>query len=176
MSMLSPIYASSVSELITPLNISKHVCSSNATKCNVCNASSISQLIRPLNVSKPVCPSKTTKCNICHASNVGQLITMSVTPAVLVNSLPLNFSKTLCSNTIGHNVLRPAVLVTLSNHQLLANLSFPIMSVMSITTTVLANSSKHLMLPNLSLPVIQVILSFVIPLVSLFLILLVIVS
>ena len=72
--------------------------------------------------------------------------------------------------------VRPVVLVTLSNHQLLANLSFAIMSVMSITSTVLANSSKHLMLANLSVPVMQVILSFVFPLVSLFLILLVIVS
>ena len=43
-------------------------------------------------------------------------------------------------------------------------------------SAVLAKSSKHLMLPNLSVPVMQVILPFVIPLVSLFLILLVIVS
>ena len=45
---------------------------------------------------------------------------------------------------------------------------------MSLRSTVLANLSKHLMLLKLSVPVMQVILSFVIPLVSLFLILLVI--
>ena len=54
---------------------------------------------------------------------------------------------------------RSAVLVNLSNHQLLVNLSFPIMSVMSVTSAVIANSSKHLMLLNLSVPVMQVIVS-----------------
>ena len=68
------------------------------------------------------------------------------------------------------------VLVNSSNHQLLVNLSSPIMSVMLITSAVLANSSKHLMLLNLSVAVMQVTLSFVIPLVSLFLILLVIIG
>ena len=65
---VSPIYARSVSELAKPLNFSKPVCSSNATKRNVCNASSVSQLITPLNVSKPVCSSKATKRNVCNAS------------------------------------------------------------------------------------------------------------
>ena len=56
----SPVYATSVSELVKPLNISKPVCSSNATKRNVCNTSSVSQLIKPWSVSKPVCSSRTT--------------------------------------------------------------------------------------------------------------------
>ena len=68
------------------------------------------------------------------------------------------------------------VLVNSSNHQLLVNLSTPIMSVMLVTSTVLANSSKHLMLLNLSVAVMQVTLSFVVPLVSLLLILLVIIA
>ena len=72
--------------------------------------------------------------------------------------------------------VRSVVLVNLSNDQLLINMSFPPMSVMSVTSAVLANSLKHLMLLNLSVPVMQLILSFVLPLVILFLLLLVIVS
>ena len=72
--------------------------------------------------------------------------------------------------------VRSIVLVNLSNHQLLVNLSFPLMSVVSVKSAVLANSIKHFMLRNLSVPVMQLILSFAIPLVCLFLILLVIVS
>ena len=74
------------------------------------------------------------------------------------------------------NVCKVSNVSQLVNHQLLVNLSFLIMSVMSLRSTVLANLSKHLMLLKLSVPVMQVILSFVIPLVSPFLILLVIVS
>ena len=70
---VSPVYASKVSELVKALNVSNHVCSSNATKCNVCNASSVSQLIKPLNVSKTVCSGN-------------ELNVMSVTSEVLVNS------------------------------------------------------------------------------------------
>ena len=70
--------------------------------------------------------------------------------------------------------VRSVVLVNLSNHQLLVHPPFPIISVISVTPTVLANTSKNSMLPNLPVSVMQVILSFVIPLVSLFLILLVI--
>ena len=44
---ISPVYASSVSELVKPLNVSKPVCSNNAIKRNICNASSVSQLIKP---------------------------------------------------------------------------------------------------------------------------------
>ena len=191
---VSPVYASSVSKLIKPLNNSKRVCSSNATQRNVCNASSVSQLIKPLNVSKPVCSSKATKRNVCNANSVSQF------------TKPLNVSKPLCSskatkrnvcnassisklikplNSVNLFVpimqldsmsVRSVVLLNSSNHQLLVKLSSPIMSVMSVTSAVIANSSKHLMLLNLSVPVMQVILSFVIPLVSLFLILLVITS
>ena len=67
------------------------------------------------------------------------------------------------------NVCKVSNVSQLVNHQLLVNLSFLIMSVMSLRSTVLANLSKHLMLLKLSVPVMQVILSFVIPLVSLFL-------
>ena len=35
---VSLAYAGSVSELAKPLNVSKHVCSNNATKRNACNA------------------------------------------------------------------------------------------------------------------------------------------
>ena len=72
--------------------------------------------------------------------------------------------------------IRSVVLVNSSNHKMLVNRLFPIMSVMSLTSIVLTNSSKHLMLLNLLGPVMQLILSFAIPLVSLFLILLVIFS
>ena len=83
---VSPVYASSVSELIKPLNNSKPVSSSNATQRHVCNASSVSQLIKPLNVSKSVCSIKATKRNVCNANSVSQFIK------------PLNVSKTVCSN------------------------------------------------------------------------------
>ena len=90
---VSPIYASSVSELVKPLNNSKPACSSGATQRNVCNASSVSQLIKPLNVSKPVCSSKATKCNVCNASSVSKF------------TKPLNVSKPLCpSKATKHNV------------------------------------------------------------------------
>ena len=69
--------------------------------------------------------------------------------------------------------VRSVVLANSSNHQLLVSLPFAVMSVMSI---VLANLTKHLVLLHLSVPVMQVILSFVIPPVSPFLILLLIVS
>ena len=85
---VSPVYASSVSELLKPLNVSKPVCSSNATKRNFCNASSVTERIKPLNVSKPVCSSKTTKRNVCNASNVSQF------------TKPLNVSKPLCSSKV----------------------------------------------------------------------------
>ena len=92
---VSPVCASSVSELIKQLNIGKPVCSGNATKRNVCNASSIIQLIKkPLNVRKSVCSSKTTKPNVCNTSRVSKLVK------------PLNVSKTVCSNTTGRNVFK----------------------------------------------------------------------
>ena len=69
--------------------------------------------------------------------------------------------------------VRSVALVNSSNHQQLVSLSFPLMFVMSVTSAVLPNSLKQLMLLNLSVPVMQLIPSFVIPLVSLFLILLV---
>ena len=112
---VSPVYASSVSELVKPLNNSKPVCSSNATQRNVCNACSVSQLIKPLNVSKPVCSSKETKRNVCNANSVGQFTkTLNVSKPLCsskatkrnvcnagsVSKLikPLNVCKTVCSN------------------------------------------------------------------------------
>ena len=83
---VSPVYASSVSELVKPLNNSKPVCFSNATQRNVCNASSVNQPIKPLNVSKPVCSNKETKCNVCNTNSVSHF------------TKPLNVSKPLCSS------------------------------------------------------------------------------
>ena len=89
---VSPVYACSVSEFVKPLNVSKPVCSNNATKRNVCNASSASQLIKPLNLSQRVSFSDTTKRNVCNASSVSQLVK------------PLNVCKTVCSsNPTEHN-------------------------------------------------------------------------
>ena len=44
---VSPVSASSVSELAKSLKFSKPVCSSNAIECNICNTSNVSQLIKP---------------------------------------------------------------------------------------------------------------------------------
>ena len=118
---VSPVYASSVSELVKPFNNSKPVCSSNATQCNVCNASSVSQLIKPLNFSKPLCSSKATKRNLCYASSVSKLIK------------PLNVIKTVAIIQLNSMSVRSVVLVNSPNHQLFVNLSFSIMSVMSVT-------------------------------------------
>ena len=71
---VSPVYASSVSELVKPLNVSKTVCSGNATKRNVCNTSSVSQCIKPLKL-------------VNLSVQVKQLNVTSVTPVMLVNSL-----------------------------------------------------------------------------------------
>ena len=83
---VSPVYASSVRELVIPLNNSKPVWSRNATQRNVCNASSVSQLIKPLNVSKPFCSSKATKRNVCNTNSVSQF------------TKPLNVNKLVCSS------------------------------------------------------------------------------
>ena len=134
--LASTVYTSSVGELVKPLNISKPVCSSKATKRNVCNAIRVSKLTIPLNVSKIACSNNTTRRNACKVSSVNQLVKL------------LTVSKSVLSI----NVL------------------------MSITSAVSANLSKYLMLLNLSVPLMELILSFVIPLVSLFVILLVILS
>ena len=83
---VSPVYARSVSEVVKPLNVSKPVSSSNATKRNDCNASSVSRLIKLLNFSKPVFSSNTTKYNVCNNSRVCQFLK------------PLNVGKPVCSN------------------------------------------------------------------------------
>ena len=61
-------------ELVKPLDIIKPVCSSNASKRNVCNASSVSQIIKPLNVSKTVYTNNTTGHNVYKVSSVSQLV------------------------------------------------------------------------------------------------------
>ena len=66
----SLVYAGSVSELAKPLNVSKRVCSNNATKRNACNASSTSYLIKSLNVSKTAFSSNATERNACKVSSV----------------------------------------------------------------------------------------------------------
>ena len=83
---VSPVYASSFSEVVKPLNVSKPVCSSNATKRNDCNTISVSRLFKPLNLSKPVFSSNTTKYNICNTSSVCQFLK------------PLNVGKPVYSN------------------------------------------------------------------------------
>ena len=124
----SPVYASSVSELFKPLNVSKPVCSSNATKHNVCNASSVSQHIKPLNVSKSVCSGKTTKRNVCNTSNVSQI------------TKPLNVSKPLCSSKVtNHNICNTSSVNKLIKPMLI-KLFVPIqLDVMSVWSVVLAN-------------------------------------
>ena len=85
---VSPVYASSVGELVKPLNISKPVCSSNVTKRNVYKASSASQLIKPLNVSKSVCSNNATRCNVSKVSSVNKLVKPStVNKPVLFNNV-----------------------------------------------------------------------------------------
>ena len=90
---VNPAYTTSVSELVKPLNVSKSVYSSNATKRNVCNANNVSKYIKTLNVSKPVCSSKTTKRNVYNASNVSQF------------TKPFNVSKPLCSSKVTNRVV-----------------------------------------------------------------------
>ena len=170
---VSSVYASSVSELVKPLKVSEPVYSSNATKHNVCNASSVSQFIKPLNVSKRVFSSNKTKRYVCNASSVSQLIKASNV------SKPVCFSnateRNVCKVSSVSQLVKPSTVSKPIHSSKVLNLMF-VTFVMFVTSAVLANSSKHLMLLNLSVPVMQVILSFVIPLVSLFLILLVIVS
>ena len=85
------VEASSVCELVKPLNVSKlanlskPVLANNATKPNACNASSVSQRIKPLNLSQHVFSSNTTKRNVCNTSSVSQLVKI------------LNVSKTVCN-------------------------------------------------------------------------------
>ena len=79
---------SSTSRLITPLNLSKPIFSSNTTKRNACNASSVSQLIKPLHVSKLVYSNNATERNVCKVSSVSQLVKPSIV------------SKPVCSNNM----------------------------------------------------------------------------
>ena len=128
---VSPVYASSVSELVKPLNNSKPVCSSNATQCNVCNASSVSQLIKPLHVSKPVCSSKATKCNVCNASSVSKLIKpLNVSKPVLSSNVcnvcnvscysqlvkTFNVTKSVCSSNASNSVICNSTCKPASNY------------------------------------------------------------
>ena len=84
---ISPVYASSVTELVKPLDISKRVCSSNATKHNVYNASSVNQLIKPLNVSQTFCSNNVTRHDVCKINSVNQLVKPStVSKPVLSNN------------------------------------------------------------------------------------------
>ena len=65
----SPVYASSVSELVRPLNISKP------------NTSSVSQLLKPSIKRKPVLSNNVR--NVCNVSSISQLVkTFSVTKSV----------------------------------------------------------------------------------------------
>ena len=166
----SLLYTSSVTELVKPLNISKPVCCSNASKCYVCNTGSVSQFIKPFNVSKPVCADNATKRNVCNTSNVSRLVKL------------LNVSKTVCSSNVAkYNICKVSSVSQLAKSSIVSN---PVCSnsvakcnVSNTSKNVLFfNLSKLLMLLNPSVPLMQVILSFVIPLAIEFLILLVIFS
>ena len=50
----------------------KTVCSSNASKQNVCNVSSVSKPVEPLTAIKPVCSTIVSKSNISNVSTVSQ--------------------------------------------------------------------------------------------------------
>ena len=50
----------------------KTVCSSNASKQNVCNVSSVSKPVEPLTAIKPVCSTIVSKSNISNMSTVSQ--------------------------------------------------------------------------------------------------------
>ena len=108
------VYASRVSELVKPLNIRKPVCSSKATKSNVCNASSVSKLIKPSNVSKTVCYNNTTGLIVCKVSSVSQLVK------------PSTVSKPVLSNNLRNVRNVRAVLANWSKHLMLLNLSAPV--------------------------------------------------
>ena len=107
---------SCVSQLIKPLNVSKPVYSSKATKCNVCNASSVSQLTNPSNVSKSICSSKATKRNVCNTSSVCKRIKSLVKLFVPIIQMDVMSVKSL-------------VVVNSSNHLILLNLFVPVMQV-----------------------------------------------
>ena len=101
---VSSVYTSSACELMKPLNVSKPVCSSNATKPNVCNTSSSSELIKLLKVSKPVSSSNATKCKVCNTNSLSHLVK------------PLNASKPVSfNNATEHNVSK-VVLANSSNY------------------------------------------------------------
>ena len=60
----------SVTPVVKPLNVSKPLCSNNATESNACKVSSVSQLVKPSIISKSVCSSNVTKCNAPNNSNL----------------------------------------------------------------------------------------------------------
>ena len=166
----SLLYTSSVNELVKPLNISKPVCWSNATKCYFCNTGSVSQFIKPFNVSKPVCVDNATERNVCNTSDVSQLVQL------------LNVSKTVCSSNVAKcNICKVSSVSQIAKSSVVSNSvcsnSVAKRNVSNTSKNVLFfNLSKLLMLLNPSVPLMQVILSFVIPLAIEFLILLVIFS
>ena len=106
----SLLYTSSVNELVKPLNISKPVCCSNATKCYVCNTGSVGQFIKPFDVSKPVCADNATERNVCNTSNVSQLVKL------------LNVSKTVCSSNVAKcNICKVGSVSQLAKSSIVSN-------------------------------------------------------
>ena len=99
---VSPVYASSVSELVKPLNYSKPVCSSNATQRNVCNYSSVIQLTKPLNISKPVLFNNV--CNVRNVSCYSQLVKT------------FNVTKSVCSSNASNSVICNSTCRSVSNY------------------------------------------------------------
>ena len=67
--------------LVNSLNVSKPLCSSKVTNCNVCN------VCKPSHVSKAVC-FETTGRNVCKVSSVSQLVKPSaISKPVLSNNV-----------------------------------------------------------------------------------------
>ena len=122
---VGPVYASSVSELVKPLNVSKPLCSSKVSNRNVCNTSSVGKLIKPLNASKTVC-SNTTRCNVCKVSSFSQLVKPSTVSKPVLSNNVRNVVNSInqCNSVICNSTCKPvsSLLVIVSQLNLVVNL------------------------------------------------------
>ena len=129
--------------------------------------SSVSELVKSLNVSKLFCSRNATKHNVCKVRSVSQLVK------------PLNVGKTVSSNNVtGRNVCKVSSVSqlvkpsTVSKPARYNNVTQR--NVRKVSS--ISQLAETFDITNLSVSVMQVISSFVIPLVNLFIILLVIIS
>ena len=99
---VSPAYASSVSELVKRLNVSKPICSNNAAERNVCKVRSVSQLVKPI-FSNLVRSINVTKGNVRNNSSVSQL------------AKTFNVGKPVCSINASNSVLCNSTCKLISN-------------------------------------------------------------